>query len=262
MSESRPVPFSPSPDFTLISQAAAAAFAAARLLHFGLRRRFPLLLSWLLAFAVSSIFFSVISASSPVYYTAYMVWQPLSWLIEALAVREMFTLIFRDYPGLQTVGKWALYAALAFSGVASLAIFRLFPPEGSNSSPKLWYELVTDRSVGVGLTLIIGVLMWFLSTYPLRLDRNTCVSSSFFSALFLAQGAIKLIDSISLHLSLIFADRLEVAFSAICFVAWGVMLRAGSAPPAKPQNPDKPREAELLQQLETLNEILGRSVRR
>ena len=49
------------PDYRLISQAAAAAFAAARLLHFGLRSRYPILFSYLI---VSTIFYSLSSVLS------------------------------------------------------------------------------------------------------------------------------------------------------------------------------------------------------
>jgi hypothetical protein len=96
----------------------------------------------------------------------------------------------------------------------------------------------------------------------LHLDRNTYVASGFFSAMFLALGAVKLIDSISKDLYFVYADYAEVTFAAICFAGWGLMLRPAQKPAPARAAVNKPREAELLQQLESLNQILSRSSRR
>jgi len=257
------VPFSQSPDYRLISQAAAAAFAAARLLHFRLLGRYPVLFSYLIVSTVLSAVFSVLSVKSHVYYLAYIAAQPVAWCAAALAVREMFALIFRDYPGLQTAGRWALYVALGLSVAVSIVITRTFhSSSGAPSSQQLVYVLWLDRSIGFTLTVTIGILMLFLSRYPLHLDRNTYVASGFFSAMFLAMGAVKLLDSISKDLYLVYADYAEVAFAAVCFAGWGIMLRPAEQPAQARPVINKPREAELLQQLESLNQILSRSVRR
>ena len=191
------MPFSQSPDYRLISQAAAAAFAAARLLHFHLRRRYPILFSYLIVSTALSAVFSLLSVKSKAYYWAYMVAQPVSWCVAALAVREMFALIFKDYPGLQTAGRWSFYVALAVSVAISIFLAGTFHPSNVPTSPQLTYMLQLDRSIGLTLTVTIGILMLFLSRYPLHLERNTYVASGFFSAIFLAAGAVKLIDSIS-----------------------------------------------------------------
>jgi hypothetical protein len=255
------VPISESLNYPLISQAAAAAFTAARLLHFRLRLRFPLLFSYLIFSAALSLVFSVLSIRTHAYYWTYIVSQPLGWCAAALAVREMFALIFRDYPGLQTAGRWSLYVALGVSVAVSLLIAQ-FPTGGAPSSAALRYVLIFDRSIGITLAVTIVILMAFLSRYPLNLDRNTYVASGFFSAIFLAMGAVKLADSVSTHLYLVYADYAEVAFAAMCFVGWGVMLRFSEALAPVRAAVNKPRETELLHQLETLNQILSRSVRR
>ncbi len=254
--------FSQSPDYRLISQAAAAAFAAARLLHFRLRSRYPILFSYLIVSTILSSLFSVLSVKSQAYYWAYIVSQPVSWCAAALAVREMFALIFRDYPGLKTAGRWSFYAALAISVVVSIVLAGTLHATNAPKAPQLVYTLQLDRSIGFTLTVTIGILMLTLSRYPLHLDRNTYVASGFFSAIFLANGAIKLIDSISKDLYFDYADRAEVTFAAVCFAAWGLMLRYAEKPAPARAAVSKPREAELLQQLESLNQILSRSSRR
>lgn len=254
--------FSQSPDYRLISQAAAAAFAAARLLHFRLSSRYPILFSYLIVSTIVYSVFSVLSVKSHAYYWTYIVEQPVSWCVAALAVREMFALIFRDYPGLKTAGRWSFYGALAVSIAISIVFAKSFHPTSVPTSPQLIYMLQLDRSIGFTLTVTIALLMLSLSRYPLHLDRNTYVASGFFSAIFLADGAVKLIDSISKNLYFRYADYAEVAFAAVCFAGWGLMLRyADKRAPARAVA-NKPREAELLQQLESLNQILSRSSRR
>ncbi len=249
-------------DYSLISQAAAAAFAAARLLHFNLRRRFPMMLVWLLLISLSSLVFSPVDTSSHFYYWAYVIWVPTSWCILALAVRETFMVVFRDFPGLQTAGRWAVYGALGFSSLIVLLFSFLFAKPVLRGGGMLPNYLVMERSVDMSLALVILGLLYVLSRYPLHLDRNTLVSSTLFSIISLAEGLVKLWDSLSPHLSVRKIDSIEIGFEAICLLAWGILLRASNAtsPARPPANPV--REAELLQQLETLNNILTRSTRR
>ena len=246
----------------LISQAAAAAFAAARLLHFGMHRRFLFLCSYLLIVAFSCTVFSVLSHKSKAYFWLYLIANPAIWCAAVLSILEMFTLIFRDYPGLRTAGRWSLNVALALSLSVSFLSLRMPWPNESSNTQWLFYELSLDRSIHFGLAVVTVILLTFLSRYPLHLDRNTYVSSGFFSAMFLVQSLGRLVDSRSQDLFVHYADYSEVAFSALCFVGWGIMLRpVNAAAPERPV-PNKPKETELLQQLETLNNILSRAGRR
>jgi hypothetical protein len=250
------------PDYLLISQAAAAAFAAARLLHFRLARRFPLLCVYLFVVALFSLFFSVIAEGSRAYFVGFLAADPLTMCAAGLAVFEMFALIFRNYPGLRTAGRWTLYTALSASVVISLGLGWKLPRGGSRASVWLYYELVFDRSVHASLALIVVILMFVLSRYPLPLDRNTLVASWFFSVMFLAEAAAKLVDSISPHLFARVIDYPEVGFATLCFLGWGALMGPVSPPPITQKKGNKPRETELLQQLETLNQILSRSGRK
>jgi hypothetical protein len=256
------VPFRQHPDYLLILEAAAAAFAAARLLHFGLWRRFPALICYLLIASLRATLLSLVTERSKTYLWVYLVASPVICCVAALAVREMFALVFRDYPGLRTAGRWALNVALAVSVLVSLLILRAPWPNESVNSRRLFYELVFERSITFSLATIIVILMIFLSRYPLRLDRNTYVASGFFSAMFLAQAIVRLIDSTSLRLLARYADYPEVGFTALCFLGCGLLLQAAGAERPVRVAINKPRETELLQQLESLNSILSRSVRR
>ncbi len=255
--------FQESPDFLLISQAAAAAFAAARLLQLRLTSRFICLFSYLAATIFFDLSLSIVSPYSQAYFWIYVVAGPTIWVTASLAVFQMFSLIFRDFPGLRTVGRWALNGALAISILVSAAILRAPWPRETARTKALYYELIFDRSLHFGLAAIIVALIWFLSRYPLHLTRNTYVASGFFSAVFLAESAARLIDTLNPALYVNDIDRLEIVLVAVAFAVWGMMLQSPATAPAParaPANPD--REAELLRQLDAMNAVLTRSVRR
>ena len=254
--------FNQSPDLLLILQAAAAAFAVARLLQLHLTSRFVYLAAYLTANVVFDLSLSTLSRHSHAYFWTYVVAGPTNWITASLAVYQMFSLIFRDFPGLRTAGRWALNGAMAIALIVSTVILRAPAPGQSVRTRGLYYELIFDRSIHFALAVVILALIWFLSRYPLHLDRNTYVVSGFFSAVFLAESVSRLIDTLSPRLFIHAVDNPEIVFVALAFAGWGLMIRGASAPvPARaPANPR--REAELLEQLDALNGILTRSVRR
>ncbi|HVW07963.1 MAG TPA: hypothetical protein VHC90_05245 [Bryobacteraceae bacterium] len=255
--------FNQSPDLLLILQAAAAAFAAARLLQLRLIRRFLYVFSYLAATAVFDIGFSILDRHSQAYYWTYAIADPTIWLTASLAVYQMFSLIFRDYPGLTTAGRWALNGALALSLIAATVILRTPWSFLSTRSTALYYELVLDRSIHFGLAAIVLVLMLFLSRYPLHLERNTYVASGFFSVVFLAESVTRFIDGFTPALFSHQVDNPEIVFVTLAFAGWGILLRTAAAVPVPVRGTaNTVREAELLRQLDALNGILTRSVRR
>ena len=252
--------FRPFPDYRLIFEAAAAGFTIARLLHLRMWSKFPALISYLFVVAVRATLLSFLPDTSPAYLRIYLIGSTLVCCAAALSVYEMFRLVFRDYPGLRTAGRWAVYTALAIAVTITVVFLRKASP-GTPLSHLLFYELVFERSIIFGLALIVIILMIFLSRYPLHLGRNTYVASGFFSAMFLTQALVRLVDTLSPQLYARYADYPEVTFTALCFLGWGIMLRQAEAPEPPRPPADERREAELLHQLESLNGILSRSSR-
>ena len=251
-----------SPDYLFLFQAAAAAYAAARLLYFRLVSRLPILFIYLLATVLDYAVMSLIPHTSRTYFQIFVVSEPAIGCLAALSVWEMFSLIFQHYPGLRTVGRWALCAALALSVTLFLVFFRRPWANETSNDRMLFFVLAFDRLIHFTLAVVILAQMYFLSHYPLDLDRNVKVSSGFFSAMFLAQSAVRLIDTLTPHLFVHGADYSELLFSTLCLAGWGTMLRPASAQAPVRAVVREPREAELLQQLESLNQMLSRSARR
>jgi hypothetical protein len=244
-------------------QSAAATFAVGRLIYLSLARRFPALLWFLIFFAVSEGLFALVSPRKLIYFQMYEVYLPAQNILSILAVRELFTLVFDAYPGIQTIGRWAMYAGIVLSAGASAVIAGIFWQGGAgNRASRLFYLEVGQRSVVFSLALIIVTILFVLSRFPTRLSRNTYYSSLFFSLIFLCEAVRLLIDSMAPRLFDDQADGAANAVIALLLVAWGALLVREPAPKISGIHFSRLGEKRLIEQLDSLNEFLTRAGRR
>jgi hypothetical protein len=251
-------------------ESAAATVAVARLIHLDLARRFPALLAWLIVLGTTDFAFSLLPQNSFLYFWIYVGAEPVACVFGILAVRELLAIVFRDYPGIRSVGRWCVYAALALAGTASVGASMVFSRDRSHSSIHLLYIEVLQRSVVFTLALVILTVMFALSRYPLNLGRNSIVSSVFFSAIFLSDAVRLLVDSLSTALNNQFADLTEATVIFLCLGTWAVLLLQETARmPVIDENAAEkalegftnPAEAQLLSELDSLNRLLTRAAR-
>jgi hypothetical protein len=244
-------------------QAAGAALAAGRLLQLGFSRSQPALLAFLTFNSIYLIVLATFGPASNAYYTIYLVGTILYWVVSVVAVREMFALTFDGYPGIRTVGRWVLYAATALAIAVSVLITVAVRHEYGHGKALLYWAEISNRSVVFTLAVIIAAIVRFLSHYPLHLGRNTYVSTTFFSAVFLSEAGMLVADGLTRSLYIVWVDVAQVVFAGVCFFGWALLLRPELAAPT-PQRIsfESPAEHELLQQLDSLNRLLSRAGRR
>jgi hypothetical protein len=250
---------------TKFLQAAAAVVAATRLFQLNLARRFYALLFYLVFLALMNVTLGLMNPVSKVYFWTYLAFDPFECGLSILAVRELFTLTFKDYPGIRSVGRWMIYAGVALSLSISLALTRFFWSGGASgrAHSHLFYFEVSKRSVMFSLALVIVALLLCLSKYPLHLGRNTLVSSAFFSVLFLSETFRLLVDSLAPQLHIDYVDWVESAFVSLSLFGWAALL----APRAETSQTQiqfvrGPQEDHLLEQLNSLNRLMTRAVRK
>ncbi len=249
---------------TELPQAAAAAIAVCRLSWLRLASKFPALVAYLALDALYSFIYAVVSPRSRVYFWVYVAAVPLECILSIFAVRELMALIFDNYPGIRTVGRWTLYAGIALAMSLSLLAAKLLSGGYYSSYHTKWglyYLQSVQRSIVFSLAVAIIALLFVLSKYPLHLGRNTYVSSIFFSALFLSEAARLVIDALARDFFNHYVDWSEAFFITSCMAGWAFMLRPQPAPVSRVAF-STPAEDRLLQQLDALNQLMTRAARR
>ena len=248
---------------TELVTAAAATAVVGRLIQLNLARRFPALFSYLVLVGLMDLTFGLLNPRSVSYFWSYVILEPLKWTFSIFAIRELFALTFDRYPGIRTVGRWAMYAGVALALVISLLAARFFWDGGAGKrSADLFYFEISQRSVVFTLAVVIATILLVLSRYPLHLSRNTLVSSVFFSVVFLSEASQLLIDSLSPRLYDPYADWAQVIFACVCLLGWAVLLRREPAGVPERIKFSTSREAHLLEQLDALNQLMTRAARR
>jgi hypothetical protein len=242
-----------------------SAFAAVtRLLRLNLGKRFPALLAYLAFIAVINLGLGFLNPASAFYFWSYIVLEPLKCVFSIFAVREIFSLTFHDYPGIRTVGRWVMYAGVALALGISLLLTGFFwsGTARGRAHSHLYYFEISQRSVVFTLAVVIAAVLIFLSKYPMRLGWNTRVSSAFFSILFLCEAAQLLIDSVSPRLYNLAVDWSANFFVVLCLIGWTVLLQPETERVPAQIRFSTPREEYLLQQLNSLNQLMTRAARR
>jgi len=248
---------------TELIAAAASAAVAARFVYLGLLKHFPSLFAYLVLVGAINLTSGLMDTTSALYFWCYVLLESLKCILGIVAVRELFALTFSNYPGIRSVGRWATYAAVALAVGVSFLVTGFFWDGGSRGhSPDLFYLEISQRSVVFTLAIVIVTILVFLSKYPLRLSRNTMVSSVFFSVLFLCEASQLLADGLAPHLYNLYVDCTYSILVAICLLGWAALLRPEPARAPERITFSTPREDHLLKQLDALNQMMTRAARR
>jgi hypothetical protein len=243
-------------------ESSAAVVAVGRLISLKLVRRFPALVAYLSLLAVSNTIYGILSPQSRQYFWVYVALVPFECILGIIAVRELVALIFKNYPGIRTVGRWAMYAGVVLATGVSLALTKFFWQSGAHRAKwGVYYLEVSQRSIVFTLAVVILAILFALSKYPLHLGKNTYVSIAFFSALFLSEAVGLLVDSLASHFYNHFVDEVELVFISACLAGWALLLQPEAAPVARVAFSTL-QEDQLLHQLDSLNQFMSRAAKR
>jgi len=243
-------------------QSVAAGGAAGRLIYLRLEKQFPALLSYFVYIAILTFAYGVMDRHSKLYFWTYVAVGPLENVFSILVVRELLTVMFDDYPGIRTVGRWATYISIVFAVGASLALTKFFWHSGPHRAKwGIYYVEVSQRSIVFTLAVVILAILFVLSKYPLRLGKNTYVSVACFSALFLSEAVRLLLDSLAPHFYNHLVDGVEAILISACLASCALLLQPQTAPATRVAF-STPQEEHLLQQLNSLNQLMSRAAKR
>jgi hypothetical protein len=241
-----------------------SALVATRLYSNGLWRKYRVFFAYCVLRVPNFVWPLVVSDQSPVYFWLFLISSPVFVLLYVLLVAELYRLILEKYRGLETLGRWAMYAATAVSVlISALALLPHITPAMPQSSRVLGYEFALERGVDFSLVLFILLMLLFLSRFPVPLSRNVLVHAAIFSLYFLTSAVglllhalwgIRLSAEVNLFLS---------AASLLCVAGWLWLLNpAGETVPAHLPVFGSGDEQRILLQLDAANSALLRASRR
>jgi hypothetical protein len=240
----------------VISLLGAAALAV-KLFTTGLWKRYPIFF-WYFVFRVPNTAWPLIlNVKSNFYEHVWLLTEPFTWIFHILVVVELYRLVLEDHKGIYTLGRWAMYAALAIAiPISVLSLIPHFTARTTEITRLMGYEFATARGIDFSLALFLLLILLFLSRYPINLSRNVVLHSALYTILFFSEAFGIFLRTFKIVANPTASDIL-VGVSCACIVAWLILLSPrgeevqANFPTISPQ-----REKTALRQLESLNATL------
>jgi hypothetical protein len=210
---------------------------------------------------VRSVVLWPIDDQSTVYTKIWKSTEPISWLLSTLVVLELCSLIFKEYRGIQVLGRRTIYASLAASVLISLI---LLAPTWRHSNQAILSTtrfLMVERGVDSALVILLLLLLVFLALLPIPLSRNVVIHSVLYATFFMASSLGIFIANMTSPQAGIVISTCLLGVSVLCLVAWIVLLsREGESKVAVMPKPlPAAYEQRLVEQLSSINATLLRA---
>ncbi len=183
------------------------------------------------------------------------------WVLITL---ELARVVLRSYPGIATLGRWVVHAAVGVALAASTLTLALDLSREPAGSHILYYFRVFERGIACSVLLFLLLIAAFVLWFPLRLPRNIVVYFGGFCVYFLTKAFLLLAVNLLGPQTVRAASTTALGVATMCELLWlGALSRAGEETTAIVGHRWRPEEEErLIRQLDTINSSLLRSVRR
>jgi len=197
-------------------------------------------------------------SSTRAYLDLFLYTEPVVMLFYILVVLELYRLVLERYKGLYTMGRWAMYLAIAISvAISVLTLLPKITPSTPEPSKNLFREIAVERGVDLSLVLFILLIVLFLGRFPVPLSRNVIVHTGIYSVFFLSNTLALLLRTL---FTVSVGSALNVTFAGVtaaAFLAWWLLLSArGEAVHASMPHLGPGSEEHVLHQLDALNATL------
>jgi hypothetical protein len=200
-----------------------------------------------------------------VYGWTWMLTEPVEWTLYILIVLELYGLVLQKYPGIASLGRWAIFAGL---GIA-LAITALTLSADSSNPYEIFSTgghmvMVAGRGIASSLVIFLLLITAFLSMYPVPLSRNVVVYSIVYAVYFLNTSMVFLVRNVVGAGTRDAVNTIGGAVSVICLGVWIRYLnRAGEAQTVTLRQRWRPdQEQHLIEQLDAINATILRTARK
>ena len=239
----------------------ANGIAAWRLYQLDLHRVYRFFFAYLAFAAIRSLTLFVLPSGlySNTYAIVYLLTAPILWVFYVLVVLELYSLVLRNYTGIQSLGRWTVYGALFFSVVIS--ILALIPSAGNESSRLLFWCTTVERGVVFSLVIFLLLILAFLSMYPVALCRNILVHCVVYTVFFLGISMMILIRNVAGPEVMHLLNTVVLVMNLACYAMWIFLLtRDGETRITMLRHNWTPGdEQRLIDQLNSINATLMRA---
>src|SRR5579864_163769 len=193
---------------------------SARLFFLKLGFTYPFFLSYLVFSTLRAVVTWPLDIHSNLYISIWRWTQPVTWVFYTLVILELCSLIFKEYQGIQLLGRRAIYGSLAASVLVSLII--LAPTWRHSHEPvySVLRFLIIEQGIDFPLVLILMLLLAFLALLPIPLSRNVVIHSVLYAAYFMSSSiGIFILNMTSLE-TYRFISTCLMGVSFLCLLSW------------------------------------------
>ena len=187
--------------------------------------------------------------------------EPVAWILSTLVVLELCSLIFKEYRGIQVLGRRTIYASLAAAVLISLILLAPTWRHSNEAMLSISRFLMVERGVDSALVILLLLLLGFLALLPIPLSRNVVIHSILYAIFFMASSLGIFIANMTSHETFRVISTCLLAVAFLCLVAWIVLLsREGESKVAVMPKPlPAAYEQRLVEQLSSINATLLRA---
>ena len=202
-----------------------SAAVAVKLITSGLYKKYPVFFVYFVFRIPNSLWPLFLDLRSDAYFYTYIFTLPVTVVFYILLVMELYRLVLEQYRGLQTAGRWAMYASVV--GAVAISVLTLIPkikPSMAQRSNALGFVVVSERGVYTALAIFIVLLLALLSRYPIKLRRNVRVHAVAYSIFFLNGGLVTLARAVLGLKELGTVNAVNIALNLACVFSWLILL--------------------------------------
>lgn len=244
----------------IILSALGSLATVIKLFWAGLFPRYRFFFAYMLLGAVDGAIPFAFDYRSKSYLHVFLAEEVISWVLLALTLLELYRLILERHRGLYTLGRWAMYFALAISILVSiLSLLPKIQPSMGYDDRLFGYALAAERGIYLSLATFLILILFFLTRYPVPLSRNVVVHAAIFSMYFISNTLIFLARSLFGFRFNETASIFLMSISVLCVYAW-LLLLSPHGEEVRVQLPHfgPEHEERILRQLDSINATLLR----
>jgi hypothetical protein len=196
----------------------------------------------------------------------FTVLEPIRSILYILVVFELFSLIFRNYAGLRSLSRWVMGVAAAVAMLIVILTAAMTGTSEFSASEFVRRFLPIERGIAFGLVIIIIILLYFISRFPIKLPRNSVVLCMLYSFWFLSDAAVLVVATLNKDYRFLVNDALAV-LEIGSYLGWALLLsKSGEFQETRVRRDISPdTERALIGELDAMNQLLlraGRSISR